>query len=115
MLARSLCARRVILTRYAMRGFEFGKEILDVAAFAPLCLAEALANALTGIAAGSEVKEALIGLGILNHGNSLASHREHNGAFALLELLHEVAGPAAESGQRLDILRNIEHAARNSE
>src|SRR5580698_7222238 len=106
MLARSRRARGMILTRYAMRGFEFGEEFLDVAALAPLCLAEALADARGGVGAGGDVEESLIRLGVLNHGGRLAFHREHNGAFALLELLHKVAGPAAESGQRLDILRN---------
>src|SRR5580658_3912763 len=109
MFARSRCARGVILTRYAMRGFEFGEEFLDVAAFATLCLDQALADALAGIGAGGEVEEALIGLGIHDDSGSLAFHREYNGAFALLELLHKVAGPAAESSQRLDILRNIKH------
>jgi len=92
-----------------MGGFECGEEFLDVKAFAPLCVVEALADALAGVGAGSEVEEALIGLGVLNHSGSLAFNREHNGAFALLELLHKIAGSAAEGGQRLDILRNIEH------
>jgi len=61
------------------------------------------------VSAGGDVEEPLIGFGILHDRGGLAFHREHDGAFALLKLFDEVAGPAAKGGQRLDILGDVEH------
>src|SRR5208337_1036896 len=56
-----------------------------------------------------KVEQALIGCGVLHHSRCLPIHRKYHGALALLELLHEVAGLAAESGQRLDVLGDVKH------
>src|ERR1700722_17853707 len=95
--------------RYAMDGFEFGKELVSVAAFALLGLFEALADALVSVGAGGDVEQALIGSCVLNDGRRPALNRQDYGSLALFELFHKVAGPAAEGGQRLDILRNVKH------
>jgi hypothetical protein len=69
--------------RYAMGGFEFGKELLDVASFALLGLFEALADALVSVGASGDVEQALIGFCILNDGRCLALDRQDHGPFAL--------------------------------
>jgi hypothetical protein len=68
-----------------------------------------LADAFLCIGAGGDVKQALIGFGILHDGGRLPLYRKHHGALALLKLFHEVAGPAAEGRQRLDILSDVKH------
>src|SRR5271155_2579328 len=70
---------------------------------------ESLADSFSGISARSEVKQALIGFGVLHDRSRLAFHREHNRALALLQLLHEFARPPAESCKRMYVLGNIEH------
>src|SRR5437870_7934314 len=109
MPAKSRWERSMILTRYAMGGFEFSKELFDIPALAPLGLFEALANSLVRVGAGGDVKEPLIGLGVLDNSGSLAFHREHHWAFGLLELFHKDAGPATKGSQRLDILGDVKH------
>ena len=59
MLMRSRSARGIILTRYAMRGFEFGKEFLHVSTFALLILYQALANAFASVGEGGDVEQQL--------------------------------------------------------
>src|SRR5208337_2662578 len=61
------------------------------------------------ISPGGNVKQPLIGLGILHYSRGLPVYREHHGTLALLELLHKVAGLAPEGGQRLDILGDVKH------
>ena len=92
----------MILTQYAMLCFELSKELST--AFPALGLFEALTDAFIGIGAGSDVEEALIGLRVLYYRRSPALHRQYDGALTLPELFHEVAGAAAERGQRLNIL-----------
>ena len=87
----------MILTRYAVCGFEFGKELLGVAPLSSLGLLQALADAFSSIGAGSDIEQALIGSRILHDGFSLAFDGEHDGLLALLELLHKIARAAAES------------------
>jgi hypothetical protein len=93
-----------------MRGFEFGKEFLHVSTFALLGFFEALANAFASVGKGGDVEESLIRLGILHNSGGLASDREHNRPFGFLKVFQKVARPAAEGGQRLDILCDIEHS-----
>src|SRR5579872_3901498 len=109
MAARSRSARGMILTRHAMRGFEFGEELFHVTALALLCLFKALADAFASVGLGCDVEQALIGPSVLDDGFGLAFDGEHHGSLALLELLHEVAGTAAEGGERLDVLGDIKH------
>src|ERR1035437_3574316 len=109
MPARSRCARGMILTRYAACGFEFSKELLGVTPLSSLGLLQALADAFSSVGAGSDIEQALIGSRILHDGFSLALDREHDGPLALLELFHEIARAAAESGQRLNVFRDIKH------
>jgi hypothetical protein len=68
---------------------------------------ETLTDAFLCIGAGGNVEQALIGFGVLHDSRCLSLHSEHHGALALLELLHEVAGPATEGCQRLNILPDI--------
>jgi hypothetical protein len=99
----------MILTRYAMRGFEFGEELLGVAPLTLLGLFETLANALACVGESGDIQETLVGLGVLDDGGSFALYGEHHRAFALLKLLHEIAGPAPKRGKRLNVFGYIEH------
>src|SRR5689334_6326696 len=98
MSARSRSARGMILTRYAMRGFELGEEFLRVPSLPCFRLLQPLPDAFAGISARRNVKQALIGFGILHDGGSLALDGEHDGAFAFLELFYEIARPAPKGG-----------------
>jgi hypothetical protein len=72
---------------------------------------QTLANGFRIIGAGGKVEQALIGCGVLHDGRRLSVHGKHHGAFALLELFHEVAGLAAESRQRLDVFGDVKHGS----
>jgi hypothetical protein len=50
-----------------MGGFEFGKELLSVAAFAPFGLVEALSDTLVRVGKSGDVEQTLVRLGVLNH------------------------------------------------
>jgi hypothetical protein len=67
-----------------MGGFEFCEEFFDVAAFAPVGLIEALADALVSVGASGNVEESLIGASTLKNGG-LAFSGKLNRAFALLQ------------------------------
>jgi hypothetical protein len=66
-----------------------------------------LADAFLCVGTGRNVKQALIGLGVLHDSRCLPLHREHHRALALLKLFHEVAGSAAEGRQRLNVLGDV--------
>src|SRR3981189_887493 len=68
-----------------------------------------LADSLFRIRAGGDVEQALVSFGVLHDGGSLPLDGEHHGALAFLQLLHEVAGTAAEGRQRLDVLGDVKH------
>src|SRR5579863_2122458 len=108
MCSRSRRARSISLTRYAMLGAEFFEGLSRGFVSAALQVLHALANAFAGIGAGSDVEEPLVGVGILHDRLGLAVHSYDHRAFALLELLHELAGPPAEGGERLNVLLQIE-------
>ena len=78
----------------------------DPASFGVL---EALADAVFGIGFGSDVKQALVGFGVLHDGRRPPLHGQYHRAFGLLELFHEVAGPPAECRQGLNVIYRIEH------
>jgi hypothetical protein len=50
----------------------------------------------SALGGGGNIEQALIGCGVLHDGRRLAFHSEHDRTLGFLELLHEVAGPAAE-------------------
>jgi hypothetical protein len=60
---------------------------------------QTLAYAFFRIRSSGNVEQALICFCVLHDGRCLSLDREHNRAFALLELLHEVAGTTAKSRQ----------------
>jgi hypothetical protein len=57
----------MILTRNGMGGFEFGKEFLSIAAFAPLGLGETLSDTLVRVGTCGDIEQSLVGLGVLHH------------------------------------------------
>src|ERR1700687_1354892 len=69
-----------------------------------------LTNGFVIVGAGGNIQQPLVGCRILHDGLRLAVDRKHDGTLALFKLLHEVAGFAAESGQRLDVFGDVEHA-----
>src|SRR5579863_6426113 len=110
MCSRSRTARSISLTKYAMLGAEFFQGPSRGFVSAALQVLHALANALAGIGAGGDVEEPLIGPGILHHRLGFTVHGNDHRAFALLELLHEFAGPPAEGSERLNVLLQIERS-----
>src|ERR1700722_15561889 len=97
------------LTRYAMRGFEFGEELFGVPALPVPGLFQALADAFASVGAGGDIEQALIGLGILHDSRGPAFDREHHRPLALFELLHKIARTPAEGSQRLNVLGDVDH------
>src|ERR1035437_2248016 len=104
---RSRSARGMILTRYSMRGFEFGEKLLSVAPSSLPGLQQSLANPFASVGAGGDVEQPLIGSGILDDGLGFALHCQHHGPLAFLELLHEIPGAPAKSGERLNVLGDV--------
>jgi len=92
-----------------MRGFEFVEELFCWADSAFSRVFQTLPDTLGGVGAGGYVQQALVGSRILNHRRSFAVDGQHDGPLAFLDLPHEVAGPPAEGGQGLDVLRDVQH------
>src|ERR1700722_12112179 len=107
--ARSRSARAVRLTRYAMRGFEILEKLPRRPDFPLFCILQPLPDALLGIGIGGNIEQPLVRLGILHDGGGLTFHRKHHRSLILLELFHEVAGPATERCKRLNILGDVDH------
>src|SRR5580658_5504921 len=72
---------------------------------------ESLADSFLRICAGGNIEQALVGFSVLHDGRGLPLHGEHHGALAFLQLLHEVAGSAAEGRERLDVLGDVKHGS----
>ena len=103
----------VILTRYAMLGFEIVEKLPrrpDLSFFRVL---QPLTDAFLHIGVGGNVEQALVGFGILHDSRCLSLHRKHHRALVLFKLFHEVAGPPPEGRQRLDVIRDVNHACFN--
>src|SRR5467141_3397377 len=92
-----------------MRGFKLVEKLLRGSGLSFFRVRQALTDTFRNIGASSNVEQVLIGLRILHDGRGLSFHSKHHGALALLELLYEVAGAAAECGQRLDVTRDVQH------
>jgi hypothetical protein len=75
-----------------MSGFEFLKDYSSRACFALLRVRAALPNSFFFAGAGSNVQQALVGLGVMHDGSRLALDRQNDRAFALPQLLDEIAG-----------------------
>ena len=93
----------IILTRYGMRRFEFGKEFLHVSTFALLSLFEALANAFASVGEGGDVEEPLIRLDVLHNSGGLAFDRKHDRPFAFLKLFQKLLSRSMRLGEALQI------------
>lgn len=78
------------LTRYAMGGFELGKELSRRSESPVLFVFEALTNSLFGVVLRGNIEQVLMGLGVLHHCRVLAVLRRHRGALGFVELLHDV-------------------------
>src|SRR5208337_1923690 len=94
--ARSRSAWGVMLTTYAMPGFKLSEKLPRWPCPSFFHILQTLAHGFLLIGASGKVEQALIGCGVLHHSRCLPIHRKYHGALALLELLHEVAGLAAE-------------------
>jgi len=107
-LAKSRCARAVMLTRYAILGFKLVEKLSDWSCTAMCYVVEPLANTFLSIGARGNVEQTLIGFGVLHDRCSFAVNREHYRAFGLLELFHEVAGRPAKCSQRLNVTSDVQ-------
>src|SRR5580658_1260981 len=107
--ARSRSAWEVVLTTYAMPRFKLGEKLSRLPCPSRLHILQTLADTFLFVGAGRKVEQALIGFGVLHDGRRFPVHGKHHRTLALLELFHEVARPAAERGQRLDVLGDVKH------
>jgi hypothetical protein len=106
---KSRSAREVMLTRYAMRGFEFAEELLRRPGSSLAGVFQSLTDAFSRVSLRGDIKQALVSLRILNDSRSFAVNGQHNRTFALFDLLEEFARSAAEGGERLNVGGDIEH------
>ena len=88
---------------------ELGKKLSDGSSLPVTRLFQSLADALVHIGIGGDVEQTLVGLRILNYCGGFAFNREDDGALALFELFHEVAGAAPKGRERLNVLGNVEN------
>src|SRR5215469_1518751 len=108
-LTRSRSAREVMLTRYAMRGFELGEKLPCGPSLSFFHVLQALPNTFLGVRQSGNIETVLIGFGVLYDGGCFPFDRDNHRTLAFLRLLHEIAGPTPESRQRLDILGDVKH------
>src|SRR5712691_133078 len=99
----------MILTRYAMRRFKIRKELFDVAAFLLPGFLDTLSDTLVSVGTGRDIKQALVGLGVLHNRSRFTLNRQDNGALAPLELFHKITRAAAEGCQRVNVFSDVEH------
>lgn len=98
-----------------MPGFELGEKVADGARFACSGVFQALADAFGGVGLGSDVEQVLVRLCVLNHDNGFSLNGEHHRTLTFLELLHEIAGTAAEGGEGLNVSGNVHRRHRSIE
>jgi hypothetical protein len=72
-------------------------------------IVESLPDSLEHVHARGDVKQALVGLGVLYDRLSLALYGEHDRPLGFLDLLDKLTRSAPESGQRLNVFGDIEH------
>src|SRR4051794_29549381 len=92
-----------------MLGSELGGERAGRASLTAPGFFQALADSFSCVRARGDVQEALVCLGILYDRRCFAVDGEHDWTLRLVELFQEVARSPAESGQRMDVLRDVEH------
>src|ERR1700686_3398737 len=98
-LFQNCMARAENSTRNAMLATKLLKYFSRRSSTSVSYIIQPLTNRFLVVGAGCNIEQALVGLRILHNSLGLAVHRKHDGPLALFELLHEVAGFAAESGQ----------------
>src|SRR5215469_7685345 len=96
-LTRSRSAREVILTRYAMRGFELGEKLPRGPGLSFFRILQALPDTFLGVGTGGDIEKVLVSFSILHDGSCFPLNSENHRALAFLKLLHEVAGTTPES------------------
>src|SRR5271170_5932225 len=75
---RSRAARAVRLTRYAMPGFKVLEKLPCRPDLPLFCVLQALSDALLRVGAGGNIKQALIGFGVLHDSRGFPLHRQHD-------------------------------------
>jgi len=83
-----------------MLGFKLGKKLPRWPRSSCFDILQTLADSFFFIRLGGNVKQPLIGGGVLNNCRCFPIHRKDHRALRLLELLDEVGGLAAERRQR---------------
>src|SRR5216683_6615481 len=84
--ARSRSARGVMLTRYAMPGFELFEKLPCRPDLSFPRVLQPLTDAFFCVGAGGNVEQALISSGVLHDGFCLSFHGKHHRALAPLKL-----------------------------
>jgi hypothetical protein len=76
-----------------------------------LYILNALSDSLSGICVGGDVKQTLMGFGILHDRFRLSIDCKNQRFLRLLEMLHELPGIAPECRHRLNVFFYVEHDA----
>src|SRR5256886_8075380 len=103
-------ARSANLTGYGMVAAEHFQCFTRRTHTTLLCVFEALPDALKRIGLRGDVKQPLIGFGILHDRFRLPIDRKNQRFLRLLEVLHELPWIAAECGHRLNVSFNVKHS-----
>jgi hypothetical protein len=93
-----------------MHGFELAEKLSRWPDLSFFRIRQPLTDAFLNIGAGRNVEQALIGFGILHHGCGFPLYGKHYRTLGFSELFHEIAGPPPEGRQRVDIIRDVNHA-----
>jgi hypothetical protein len=96
-----------------MLGFEIVEKLPRRPDLSFLRVLQPLTDAFLDIGMGSNVEQTLVGFGILYDSRSPSLYRKHHGALIFFKLFHEVPGPPPEGRQRLDVIRDVNHACSN--
>ena len=75
----------------------------------------ALANAFSGVSPRGDIHQPLVRSSVLKHSFYFPLPGQKNGAFVLLQLLHELPGISPECCERLGLFGNVEHGASSYE
>jgi hypothetical protein len=82
-----------------MRGFKLGKELARRTDLSSSRIFQTLTDSLFCVSLCGYIEQALVCFGILHHGGGSSVDCKYERALALPEMLHELAGRAAERGQ----------------
>jgi hypothetical protein len=107
MRLRFQAARSVRSTRYAIIGADLVEYVRRPAPATVPQILKALPDPVGGIGFRCEVKQVLVGFGILHDRCRLAVHRQDNRALGVPQVPHDLRPVIVEGGHRLDVFGDV--------